>query len=145
MMHGRKNTKIIHLLVQIRQLYNGQYSCLESSKSHVTNFVVEKKCGSCRSQWPRGLRRGSVAARLLRLWVRIPLGTWLSDCCGCCVLSGRGLWDELITRQEESYRLWCVVCDLETSWMRRSCPAWGRSATRKETKLGIWVWEGRVK
>ena len=34
------------------------------------------------------------------------------------MLSGRGLWDELITRQEESYRLWCVVvCDLETSRM----------------------------
>ena len=30
--------------------------------------------------------------------------------------SGRGLCDELITRPEESYRLWCVVvCDLETS------------------------------
>jgi len=36
------------------------------------------------------------------------------------VLSGRGLCDELITRPEESYRLWCfVVCDLETSRMRR--------------------------
>jgi len=36
-------------------------------------------------------------------------------CCECCVLSGRGLCDELITRPEESYRLWCVVvCDLET-------------------------------
>ena len=32
------------------------------------------------------------------------------------VLSGRGLSDELITRPEESYRLWyVVVCDLETS------------------------------
>jgi hypothetical protein len=32
------------------------------------------------------------------------------------VLSGRGLCDELITRPEESYRLWCVVvCDLEKS------------------------------
>jgi len=32
------------------------------------------------------------------------------------VLSGRGLCDELITRPEESYRLWCVVvCYLETS------------------------------
>ena len=32
------------------------------------------------------------------------------------MLSGRGLCDELITRLEESYRLWCVVvCDLETS------------------------------
>jgi hypothetical protein len=34
----------------------------------------------------------------------------------CCVLSGRGLCDELITRPEESYRLWrVVVCDQETS------------------------------
>jgi hypothetical protein len=44
----------------------------------------------------------------------------MPDCCECCVLSGRGLCDELITRPEESYRLWCVVlCNLETSWMRR--------------------------
>ena len=32
------------------------------------------------------------------------------------MLSGRGLCDELITRPEESYRVWCVVVfDLETS------------------------------
>jgi len=37
----------------------------------------------------------------------------MSVYCECCVLSGRGLCDELITRPEESYRLWCVVCDLE--------------------------------
>jgi len=37
-------------------------------------------------------------------------------CCECCVLSGRGLCDELIPRPEESYRQWrVVVCDLETS------------------------------
>ena len=33
-------------------------------------------------------------------------------------MSGRGLCDKLITRPEESSRLWCVVvCDLETSRM----------------------------
>jgi hypothetical protein len=49
------------------------------------------------------------------------------------VLSGRGLCDELITCPEESYRLWCVVvCDLETSWMRRPWPALGRRAIRKK-------------
>ena len=38
--------------------------------------------------------------------------------CECCMLSGRGLCDELITRPEEFYRLCCVVvCDLETSRM----------------------------
>ena len=69
-----------------------------------------------RSQWPRGLRRRSSAARLLRLWVRIPPGAWMFVCCECCVLSGRGLCDGLITRPEKSYRLWCVVvCDQETS------------------------------
>ena len=69
-----------------------------------------------RSQQPRGLRRRSTAARLLRLWVRIPLGAWTFFCCECCVLSGRGLCNEQITRSEESYRLWrVVVCDLETS------------------------------
>ena len=86
-----------------------------------------------RSQWPRGLRRRSAAARLLGLWVPIPLGAWMCVCCECCVLSGRGLCNELITRPEESYRLWCVVvCDLETSRMRRPCPALGRSATGKK-------------
>jgi hypothetical protein len=76
-------------------------------------------------------------------------------CCQCCVLSGRGLCDKLITRPEESYRLWCVVvCDLESSRMRRPWPALGRSATahlppqkspkvqgnilyKKKTKLGF--------
>jgi len=43
----------------------------------------------------------------------------MSVCCECCVLSGRGFCDELISRPEESYWLWCVVCDLETSWIRR--------------------------
>jgi hypothetical protein len=44
----------------------------------------------------------------------------------CCVLSGRGLCDGLITRREESYRLWhVVVCDQETSWTRRPWPALG--------------------
>ena len=42
----------------------------------------------------------------------------------------QSLCDELITRPEESYRLWCVVvCDLETSRMRRPWPALGRGAT----------------
>jgi hypothetical protein len=36
------------------------------------------------------------------------------------VLSGRGLCDGLITRPEESFRLWCVlVCDLWTSRRRQ--------------------------
>jgi hypothetical protein len=55
-----------------------------------------------RSQRPYGLRRGSTAARLLGLRVRIlPGGMDVS--CECCVLSGRSLRDGLISRPEESY------------------------------------------
>jgi len=57
----------------------------------------------------------------------------MSVCCECCVLSGRGLCSEVITRSEESYRLWCVVmCDLrvETSrrrpWPNGGCRAKGK-------------------
>ena len=56
-------------------------------------------------------------------------------CCECCVLSGRGLCDELITRPEKSYRLWSVVvCDLETSGMRRPSFTVGCRAKKKKKK-----------
>jgi len=42
------------------------------------------------------------------------------------VLSGRGLCDGLITRPQESYRIWSVVaCDQETSKTRMLKPATG--------------------
>jgi len=66
------------------------------------------KCTCYRSRWPRVLRRGFVAACLLGLWVRIPLGAWMFVTCECCVFSVRGLCVGLITRPEESYRL-CYV------------------------------------
>jgi len=54
--------------------------------------------------------------------------------CECCVWSGRGLCDELITRPEESYRLWCVVvCDLKISWIRRPRSTGGCWAQNKQT------------
>ena len=86
---------------------------------------------TCRSQWPRGLRRRSAAARLLRLWARIPPGAWMCVSCECCVFLGRGLCDELITRPEEFYSV-VHRCDLETSWMRRPWAALGRSARDRE-------------
>jgi len=47
-----------------------------------------------------------------------PAGAWMSVSCECCVSSGRGLCDGLITRPEESE---CGVseCDREASIMRR--------------------------
>jgi hypothetical protein len=68
-----------------------------------------------RSQWQRGLRRGSAAVWLLGLWVQIPLEAWMSVFCECCVLSGRGLCDGLVPRPEEFYQMWCLKCDREAS------------------------------
>jgi hypothetical protein len=60
-----------------------------------------------RSQCPRDLRRRSAAAHLLRLWVRIPPGAWMSLYCECCVLLSRNPCDKLITRPERTVvRLW---------------------------------------
>jgi hypothetical protein len=90
----------------------------------------------CRSRYPRGPRRGSAAARLLGLCVRIPSGAWMSVSCQCCVLSRRGLCDGLVTRPEESYRLWCVSeCDCEASIMRRPWTTGGCCAMEKKTAL----------
>ena len=86
----------------------------------VTNCTID------RSQWPRDRRRRFAGARLPRLWFRISAGAWMSVCCEYCVLSGRVLCLGLISRLEESYRLWCVgECDLETSCMRRPWPTVG--------------------
>ena len=74
-----------------------------------SHHLLTRKLKTSGSRWPRGLRRRSAAARLLRLWVRIPPGAWEVVCSECCALSGRGLCDEQITRPEESYHLWCVV------------------------------------
>ena len=121
------SSSIIHVL-SLRFRFNLQYIVAHKQEVSQENILIEGNVS--RSQWPCGLRRRSVATRLLRSWVRIPPGAWMFVCCECCVLSGRGLCDELITRPEKSYRLRCVVvCDLETSRMRRPWPALGRSAT----------------
>jgi hypothetical protein len=93
---------------------NYKYRLLNISTTHfiilyrILSYFIVLLFYICRSHWARRLRRRSAAARLLRLWVQIPPGTWMFVCCGCCVLSGRGLSDGLITRPEESYLLLCV-------------------------------------
>jgi len=83
--------------------------------------------------WLGGQGRRSAAARLLGLRVRIPPVEWMFVCCECCVLSGRGLCDRLITRPEESYRA-CVVpeCDHEASIMRTFWPTGGCKAMKEK-------------
>jgi hypothetical protein len=57
-------------------------------------------------------------------------------CCECRVLSGRGLCNELITRPEKSYRLWCVVvCDLENFNNEEAMTCVGSQGHKKNLSL----------
>jgi hypothetical protein len=76
---------------------------------------------SCRSQRSRGLRRSSAE-------IVGSNSTGGMD----VLLSGRGLCNWLITRPEESYRLLgVVVCELETSRMRKQWHALGGREGKK--------------
>jgi hypothetical protein len=72
----------------------------------------------------------SKATRLLGLGVRIQPGACISVCCECCVLSGRGLCDGIITLPEEFYPVYCVLM-----WSRKPV-----SLLRHRTKKLIYVY-----
>jgi hypothetical protein len=73
----------------------------------------------CWSQWPRGLRRGSAAARLLGLWVRIPPEGWMSQVNVVCFLVQVSVSVLSITQKNPTeYSL--SECDREPSISRRS-------------------------
>jgi hypothetical protein len=78
------------------------------------------------SHWPRGLRLWHLAARLLGLRVRIPLGSWMFVPCERCVLSevSASGWS-LVQRSPTNYVV--SKCDREVSIMRslhiRACCA----------------------
>jgi hypothetical protein len=96
-------TLYLHFHARYRKAQISYYTIRNNGIIYKGNYAFLNRI-SCRSLWLRGLRCGSAVARLLGLWVRIPQGAWISV---CCVLSGRGLCVGLITRREESYRVWC--------------------------------------
>ena len=113
---------------------------IKNCTERICIFFEDVSLLRCRSQWPRSLSRRSAAARLLRLWVRIPPGAWMFVYCECFVLSDRGLCHQLITRPEQSWRLWCVfVCDIETPWMRRPWPTGGCCAKKKKVTINVFL------
>ena len=72
--------------------------------TNCVNFI----CSVSQSQWPRGLRRGSAAARSLVLWVQIPPKAWKFVSCERCVFSGNGLCFGLNIWPEESFSLFVL-------------------------------------
>ena len=64
-------------------------SACERPQTYALDRAATGTGSSCiykQSQWPRGLRRGSTTARLLRLRVRIPPEAWMFVCRVCCDL-----------------------------------------------------------
>jgi len=55
-------------------------------------------------------------------------------CCECCVLSGRGLCVGLITRPEESYRVWCVWLWSSIVDNKETLAQWGCCAMVKKNR-----------
>jgi hypothetical protein len=80
------------------------------------NIYCDQTNSSSRSRWPRGLRRRSATAWLLGSRLRIPMRAWMFLLClyEYVVLScvGRGHCDGMITRPEDSYRVYNCV------WLR---------------------------
>jgi hypothetical protein len=84
----------------------------------------------CRSQWPCGLRRGSTAARLLGLRVRIPPTAWMSVVSVvCCQVEVSATGWSLVQRSPTE----CGVCECgrEASILRRPRPPRGCRAIGK--------------
>ena len=82
----------------MKQLWRELHSC--TSVEHIS-----------RSQWPRGLRRRSLAARLLRSWVRIPPGAWMfvvSTMCCQVEVSATG-WSLVQTSPTDCGASLCVI------------------------------------
>jgi hypothetical protein len=93
----------------------------------------------------RGLRRGSAAARLLKLRVRIPSGEWMSGSFECCVCSqvevsatGRSLVQRSPTECGGS------KCDLETSTMRGLRPTRAVKPRKKEKLVSVFCLHSKV-
>ena len=95
--------------------------CRWSQFKALIETIKEHYLLMCQSQWLRSLSRRSAAAHLLRFWVRIPPGAWMSASCECVRFQRRA---------DDSSRE-VLMCDLEISWMRRPWPTLGCSATRK--------------
>jgi len=94
-------------------------------------------------RFPSCIRSWYAVVRFFILWVRDPPLGWIFCCCCfyCCVLSGTGVCDELITRWEQSYRLECVVvCHPQTSRIKRPWPVVSTYAKRKKISKGLSNW-----
>jgi hypothetical protein len=104
------------------------YSDVNSSCMWNYNPVIKM---ICRSQWPRGHRRGSAVGRLV--WLRVRISPRMFVTYDYSVLQISGLCVGLITSVDASYRVCVCVCvcvwmcfwslDKGKPWSNRCCCA----------------------
>jgi hypothetical protein len=79
-----------------------------------------------------------VAARLVKSWVRIPRGPWLSVVSVvCCQVEVSATNWSLVQRSPTEWRV--VVCDQETSWTRSPWPAIGPQSHENKQQTFCWL------
>ena len=93
-----------------------------------------------RSRCPRGIRRGSAAARLLESRFRTLPWAWMSVSCKYCVLSGRSFCYGPITRPEESYRVACLRVISEP----QQCGSLGPLGLSSNKKKLLWAFINKL-
>jgi hypothetical protein len=91
----------------------------------------------CRSRRPCGQRHRYAVASLPGLRVWIALGHGCSSVVFVACRVGRGLCDGLFTRSAESYRVCVIMCDLQTSKIRRPMTDLGCWDRQKEIRIRI--------
>ena len=114
----------------LTSIYNYGFSYPRSRKYRVDGWLVpDIKNAYLKTAGPSGRAVYGVGLQPLAYWdcgfeSHGGAWAWMFVCCECCVMSGRGLCDELITRPEESHRLWCVVVrdNVKTTPMRGLSP-----------------------
>jgi hypothetical protein len=127
---GRLKSEITQILLSVSRYLSVHPHELSghSVEGFVLNLVLVIVL-SRPSQWPRFLRRGSAAARLLGLRVRIAPRTWMSVSCECCGVEvcapGRSLVQGSLTEGV------CVLLSL--IWKPKK---WGDLGTRWGLRLG---------
>ena len=107
--------------------------CYNNNVLNLTNLIMK----FCRSHWPHALRCRSAAARLLRLWVRIPPRAQTSVVSAvCCQVEVCATGWSLVQRSPTDCGT--SLCDLETSCMRRPWPTGGcRAQTKQKNPLNL--------
>ena len=117
--------RVLHQLSPntMRLLWPPWERALTTSPSWCTTSMPSLRCVFAGSSGRAVLGVGLPSLALWDCWFESHQGHGCLSVLSVLCCTDGGLCDGLITRPEESYRLLCVVvCDLDTSWMRRPWP-----------------------